>query len=97
MLATQVEVKDDGYWNRKGRFSLAYSPAMPIKSLVAVMGMCFVLRAEYKAIEGLIEYDAISPLFDVVEYGCRIPTYTAVIYDSQECVQPIVKFVRRDD
>ena len=45
------------------------------ETIKQVMGQCIILRAEFMAMHGHIEYQAISDLFDEVSEGDIIPEY----------------------
>lgn len=61
---------------RVGTFSLEGQDVMNMDySVMAVMTRCCVVRAESDIATGLIQYVALSPMFDELEPGQRVPTY----------------------
>lgn len=62
---------------RIGKFTLPIFKlaTMPAAQFREIMGMCVILRAESRHWDGSVEYEALSPYFDIVPEGVIPPTY----------------------
>ena len=70
---------------RRGVFALPARAVLEKQWFVTrVMGLCAILKAESLVLHDVIEYHAISDLFDVVERGQITPNYDISIADNGE-------------
>lgn len=67
---------DDQLINRRGAFSIERGLLVTEPESVArILGSCIVLRAEMMLSYDAIQYQALSPLFDIIEKGMVLPEY----------------------
>ena len=50
-----------------------------IEAIQKIMGLCIILRAEMMLARDVIEYEAWCPLFELLDPGLIVPTYTFTI------------------
>lgn len=68
---------------RKGRFSIKRKHVINHEWFVTrIMGLCSIVRAECLIMHDVVEYEAISNLFDEVKEGEIIPTYQINVHQN---------------
>ncbi len=74
--------------NRKGVFTLStYFVESEPEDTMAIMGKCVILRVEAFPMNGVIEYQALSPDFDEVDAGEFTPEYIVLLSESGQNVE----------
>jgi len=69
----------DNFRSRKGRFKVSIDSTGNDELLLKFMSNFLIVRAEYRYDTEVIEYSAVSELFDPVDEGYEIPEYEFII------------------
>jgi hypothetical protein len=78
---------------RKGIFKIPMSVIKDNpKAVMAIMGKCVIVRAEYLYLLDAVEYHALCEEFKEVPKGCVIPRYKCLIIDSDSGEADISRF-----
>jgi len=78
-IRSNADSLPDDFRSRKGKFKVSIDYTGNDELLLEFMSNFLIVRAEYRYDTGVIEYSAVSKLFEPVDEGYEVPEYEFII------------------